>query len=202
MTASSDRSSEDWNRLIKGLRDGETAVCNEFWQRYGSALQVVAARQLSPQVQRRVGADDVVQSACRSFFRRVQDGQFTFDDADSLWRLLCVIATTKAKRAARDQDRQKRRVTREVIPRDGEGNPVPQERFEDRDQATPSQLIALEDELHALLDGLSRQECAIVELKLQRHTNDEIAERLACSERTVRRVIERLKRRWEQKSTN
>ena len=38
----------------------------------------------------------------------------------------------------------------------------------------------------------------IVLLKLQRHTNEEIADQLACSERTVRRLLQRVQTRLTQ----
>ena len=47
------------------------------------------------------------------FFRRVSSGQFELPDADALWRLMCAITLTKARRAARDHSRQKRGIANE-----------------------------------------------------------------------------------------
>lgn|GEM_PF-3768995 len=53
-------------------------------------------------LRRRVGSDDIVQSVFKTFFRRMAHGQFDVPDADALWRLMCSITLTKARRAARD----------------------------------------------------------------------------------------------------
>ena len=63
---------------------------------------------------------------------------------------------------------------------------------------TPLDVAELADQMQALLAGLGEQECQILDLKLQQHTNDKIAEQLGCSERTVRRVLKRMQDSWLQ----
>ena len=187
---------EEWEQLIQGLRSGDQDACAAFWKQYGPLLESVAERQLSDRIKRRVGSDDVVQSACRTFFRRVSEGQFELPDAESLWRLICSITLTKARRVARDQLRQKRGVDREQpidASADGERSPAANL---DGKVATPIDVAEVADQMQALLSGLGNQEAQILDLKLQQCTNDEIAEQLGCSERTVRRVIKRLQERW------
>ncbi len=187
-----------WDELIAGLRSGDEIACTQFWNSYGSLLEAVAQRQLSQKVRRRVGSDDVVQSVCRTFFRRVSAGQFDLPDADALWRLICSITLTKARRAARDHSRQKRGIDREQsIDAVGDGGTTPSANLEGN-AATPFDAAQVADQMEALLSGLAEQECTILDLKLQRFTNDEIAEKIGCSERTVRRVIKHLQQRWLQ----
>lgn len=189
---------DDWNKMILGLREGDNDACMKFWQEYGVILESVAERQLSQKVQRRVGSDDIVQSACRTFLRRVSDGQFDLPDADSLWRLICSITLTKARRAARDHSRQKRGLDREQhIDATTDGSTAPSANLESG-TATPLDVAEVADQMEQLLSGLGEQEGAILDLKLQQFTNDEIAEQLGCSERSVRRVIKRLQERWLQ----
>ena len=66
------------------LAQGNPEAEHEFWNLYGERLQRLASQHLSSGLRRRVGAEDVVQSACRTFLRRAQDGQFEFSDAESL----------------------------------------------------------------------------------------------------------------------
>ncbi len=61
---------------------------------------------------------------------------------------------------------------------------------------SPIDAALIADEMQALLVGLGEQECAMLDLKLQQFTNDEIANQLSCSERTVRRVMKRFQERW------
>lgn len=187
---------EKWDRLIHGLREGDQSACTDFWNDYGMQLQAVAQKQLSDRLQRRVGSDDVVQSACRTFFRRVSDGQFDLPDADSLWRLMCAITLTKARRAARDHSRQKRGLNSEqyldAAPAGETGR-----KFElAGNEHTPFDAVEFSDQMDQLLASLSPQECQVLDLKLQSHTNDEIAELINCSERTVRRLTEKIRARW------
>ena len=187
----------DWNEMIQGLREGDQTVCSQFWNQYGPVLENVAARQLSSRLQRRVGPDDVVQSACRTFFRRVSSGQFDLPDADSLWRLMCALTLTKARRAARDHSRQKRGMQAEEYldygPSDSIGKPMELPGNPD----TPLDAVVFSDQLEVLLGALSPQECQVLDMKLQNHTNEEIAQLMKCSERTVRRLTGQIRNRWD-----
>ena len=90
--------------LLASLRDSEEEVFpdidfgkleREFWERFGAALERLADRHLAGGMRRRLGPEDVVQSACRSFFRRARLGQFQMEDSGALWRILCAITLTK-----------------------------------------------------------------------------------------------------------
>ncbi len=187
--------SQDWDRMISGLREGDQEACSDFWNRFGPMLENVAVKQLSDRLQRRVGADDVVQSACRTFFRRVSSGQFDLPDSDSLWRLMCAITLTKARRAARDHSAQKRGLSAEqYVDAATESAQRPMEL--EGDAATPLDAAMFSDQLGFLLETLSPQECQVLDLKLQNHTNEEIAQEMKCSERTVRRLTNQIRSRW------
>lgn len=182
--------------MIEGLRQGDPQVCTHFWNRYGNLLETVAQKQLSRKLQRRVGPDDIVQSACRTFFRRISDGQFDLPDADALWRLMCAITLTKARRAARDQQRQKRSIAQEQYI-DAATESQGERQFQLASPShSPLQAAEVADEMEALLTSLGEDECQVLDLKLQQFTNEEIAEQLQCSERTVRRLMKRIQERW------
>ena len=186
---------DDWDRVLEGLRAGDPVVLQDFWNRYGGMLHEVAEKHLAGGLRRRVGPEDVVQSACRTFFRRAQGGQFQLPDAESLWRLLCTITITKIREQARFHLRKRRGVDQEqpLAPTSGDESsasigfaaPGP----------TPAQAAEFADQLQQLLSSLDDEEKQIVELKLQDCTNDEVAERLGSSERTVRRVMKRIQER-------
>jgi len=93
-----DPMSREW---IAKLVQGDPQVTAEFWELYGDRLVRVAERHLGARLQRREGPDDVVQSVCRTFWRRAQKGMFELADSDSLWRLLCAITVTKVRQKAR-----------------------------------------------------------------------------------------------------
>lgn len=65
----------DWLERVIGSEPGFEG---ELVDRYTRRLLELARRQLPERVRRRVDPEDVVQSVYRSFFRRLNDGQFNF----------------------------------------------------------------------------------------------------------------------------
>ena len=184
---------QQWREWVQGLIEGDEQVAGEFWERYGARLQGLAARHLTSRLYRREGPEDIVQSVCRTFIRRARGGQFEFGDSESLWRLLCAITVTKVRQKARFHGRQKRGFHREKHLDEGRAG------LADRGAAepTPAEAVEFADQLQQLLADLNEEERQLVELKLAECTNREIAEKLACSERTVRRVLKRVQSRWQ-----
>jgi RNA polymerase sigma-70 factor, ECF subfamily len=176
---------EQLDRLLEGLRAGDSAAEHEFWRLYGKSLERVAESRLSSQLQIRVGPEDVALSACRTFLRRARLGEFRVPDSAALWRLLSVITLTKAREQARFHRRQKRSIDQEIRldrPTADSGEfDIPAPQAED-----------IADQFAELLSAFSGDERAVVEFKLQDLTNDEIALRLDSSERTVRRLLKRV----------
>jgi RNA polymerase sigma factor (sigma-70 family) len=182
---------EDWQRLIDGLRAGNAAIEREFWERYGAALHRVAERRLSPQLQARVGPEDVALSAYRTFLRRSRAGEFQLADCAALWKILCFLTLTKVREQARFHRRRKRSVEQEH--RLGATTDSADVALGVLDPAAePAEAAAVADEMEALLARLDEEERQVVALKLQDLTNDEVALRLNLSERTVRRMLKRI----------
>ena len=104
----------------QSLLESHLAECRdctrEFCERYGGPLYRVAAKHLPDRVRRRVGPEDVAQSACRTFLRRAEGGEFQLADAEGLWQLLCAITLTKVREQTRFHLRQKRGLDREFDP--------------------------------------------------------------------------------------
>ena len=188
---------DEWDLMVAGLRSGNSVVIRQFCHQYGGALERLAERNLASGLRRRVGADDVAQSACRTFLRRAQIGEFELSDSEGLWGLLCAITLTKVREQTRFHLREKRGLHREVhhatgaSAGDSTGGPSV---FFDRPAAEPSPDDAAEftDQFTRLVESLDEEERQLVDLKLQQFTNDEIAERMGCSERTVRRILKRV----------
>ncbi len=174
--------------LIAGLRAGDRRAERDFWERYGAALEGVAARRLSPRLLTRVGPEDIAQSVCRTFLRRARGGEFVLEDAGQLWRLLCAIALAKTREQARFHQRQRRSIDAEqhldAAPYDA--GPLTQ-----RVEADEAALVA--DALENVLEGFEPEARALVVLKMDDRTNADIAVELGCSERTVRRLLERVR---------
>lgn len=180
--------------LIPRVRAKDSEAAEEIFTRYAEQLARLAERQLSSRVARRVDGDDVVQSVFRTFFVRVERGEFQIDSSDQLWKLLVQITLRKACE-------QGRRHTAAM--RDG--------RLETNDSVLMSALVArppdvaeaqiLNEEIDRAISDLPAQQQPhyrrLLELKLAGHGNDEIAEELNVARRTVERMLIRLQGRLE-----
>lgn len=182
-----------WQELIDGLRTGDGEAGRAFWNQYGPALERIAGDYLAGAVRRRVGPEDVVQSVCRTFLRRAREGEFRLEDAEDLWRLLCAITLTKVREQVRYQQRKKRSTAQEQdIAADDDARGVAEPAAPG---PTPAEAAEFADLFEQLLASLDEEERQIVDLKLQEHTHLEIARQLKSSERTVRRILHRVKER-------
>lgn len=182
---------------IRELVTGNEVIVGEFWQQYGGNLQRLAASRMTPALQRRVGPEDIVQSVCRTFFRRSAEGQFELHGTASLWRLLCAITLTKVRHHARFHYQEKRRIDRERDLSAGRGDD--RAAFEPASAGpTPAEVAEFADEMQRMFDALDEEERQFVQLRIEGLTQVEIADQLGCSERTVRRLLGRVKDRWEE----
>lgn len=180
-----------WSQFVQGFLAGDPLTERQFWDQYGPLLQRIAEKHMADRLRRRVDPEDVVQSACRTFFRRAQGGLLTLTDSESLWRLLCAITLTKIRQQARFHQRKKRGMDQEV-----HAAPGSEDSASDFDLAFrgpgPEEEAAFADHFENLMASLDEEERKIVELKLQNCTHDEIAEQLGTSERTVRRLVKKV----------
>ncbi|MCP3914734.1 MAG: sigma-70 family RNA polymerase sigma factor [bacterium] len=183
----------DWTRLIDGLRGGDDAVMSEFYDDFGPALERLADRHIADGLRRRFGAESVVQSACRTFLRRARAQEFTLSDARELWSLLCAITLNKVHDQARFHLRRRRRADREVEVDAGGSSTVESP----SDDPGPDEAAVFAEELERFLVGLAEEDRRIIDLKLQERSNAEIADELGCCERTIRRLLGKLRERLE-----
>jgi len=181
--------------MLTALRDGDSLAVARFIREYGPLLERIAEKHMAAGLKRRVGADDVAQSVCRTFVRRAGIGEFQIPDAESLWSLLVAITVTKVREQARFHRRQKRDSGREqhldsVTPSGEAKVPTPVSA-----EPTPADVAEWSDQFEKLLGELDAEERKIVEYRLAGHTHEEIATKMDCSERTVRRLFKRLQER-------
>jgi DNA-directed RNA polymerase specialized sigma24 family protein len=145
--------------------------------------------------------EDVALSAFDSFCRGVARGRYPqLDNREDLWRLLLVITIRKGQRQTGRQAAQKRGGGRLL----GESDLVAADAAEvdglDRiagDQPSPDLVAMVADEYRRLRGGLRNESLRqVLDLRLEGYTRAEIAERLGCAERTVKRKLEIIREAW------
>jgi RNA polymerase sigma-70 factor (ECF subfamily) len=180
---------ESFDDLMARLRCGEGAAAAEVHRRFVRRLLSLARGQFEPWVRARADHEDVVQSAFKSVFARLERGEFTLDDWDDLWSLLTVITVRKCHRRGAALRARRRDAAREVTAPPGGNDTGSEGAWEIPDRApTPAEAAILAETLEGWLQGLSSRERTIVQLGLEGYTTQAIAERLGRTERTVRRA--------------
>jgi RNA polymerase sigma factor (sigma-70 family) len=175
--------------LLVRYQAGDPRAASELFHRYEHRLHRLARSCLASRLARRVSPEDVVQSACRSFFRRARDGAFTLAQRGDLWRLLARITRHKVCRSARRHGADCRAVSREQPANPEYPDP----------SLDPAEVAALADELAAALIALPPTQQSAAELWLQGVPPHQIAARLGCSHRTVRRALDELRSELERR---
>ncbi len=173
--------------LLARYRLHDPAAAEELFRRYAERLTRLAGSRLSRKLSARVDAEDIIQSAYRSFFLLAQDGEVVLRQSGDLWRLLVRITLRKVCRNARRHGADCRAVDRE--------QPWPTDPDADHEtiafsrEPTPADAVALIDEMRSLLAPLASLQRRIVEMRLQGHEVEEIAVAVERSPRTVRRTL-------------
>jgi len=185
---------------IGPLKAGDADAAAALWRRYFEALVRLARARLGGAPRAVADEEDAALAAFDSFCRGAAAGRYPrLDDRDDLWRLLVVLTERKAF----DQARRQRRLKR------GGGKIVgtPQPAFGDdpggalegvaASEPTPEFAALVADECRRLLGRLrddSLRQVAL--LRMEGYSNEEVAQHLGCSLRSVARKVELVRRTW------
>jgi RNA polymerase sigma-70 factor (ECF subfamily) len=175
--------------------DADQAATDVF-HRYEGRLVALARSRLSARLAQRIDPEDVVQSAYRSFFTEIHDGTYDVRPGADLWQLLATITLHKLQRQVQRHSAQKRAVQREEH-FGSEDTLLRMQAHLSAPGPSPMEAASLVDEMEQLLLRFDDSERSILELRLQGYTLDEVARQVGCTERTVRRILDRIKSHLE-----
>jgi RNA polymerase sigma-70 factor (ECF subfamily) len=182
--------------LVARWRKGDQQAAQQLFERYVSQLVALARSRLSTQLAQRIDPEDVVQSAYRSFFVHSREGRYEFQHGGDLWRLL--VATTLHK--LHDQIKHHKAQKRAVEAEQGYGSEdslfgISPETLSR--EPSPVEALAVADELQGVMRDLDPLQRRVLELRLEGHNVDEIAAATERCPMTIRRVLERIKKRLD-----
>jgi DNA-directed RNA polymerase specialized sigma24 family protein len=190
-------------RWIGDLKSGGAAAAQHLWERYFHRLVHLARARLraAPRAGAIADEEDAALSAFDSFCRGAAEGQFPeLADRDGLWRLLVVITLRKVIGQVRRQGAERRGGGRLAEEPARIGGDAAEGGWLDRisgDEPTPEVAAMVIDEYRRLRDSLSTEVLRqVLDLRLQGYTREEIARRLGCAERTVKRKLEVIREAW------
>ena len=183
--------------LMARIRAGDQQAAARVFRQFGQRLIALARSWLDTAIRKKLDPEDVVQSAFKSFFVRHAGGEYDIAGWDSLWSLLVVITLRKCGHRVEYFRAARRDVRREVVQPGPADDSKPSWELLAQDPS-PLQAALLSETVQHLMRFLEQpHERQILELKLQGYTEPEISTQVSRSERTVRRVLQRVRQRLE-----
>ncbi len=187
MAADGKKSVTQW---IGDLRNGNREEASRLlWERYFTRLARLAQVHLRAGARGPADGEDVALSVFDSVFQGIEAGRFPeLGNRDDLWRLLVTITARKAHNQRRNEYRKKRGGGRVV----GEGAMAVEGPAGDDflaqvvgNEPTPEFAAMVADEYRRLFATLADESLKVVALlRLEGHSNEEIARSLDCGLRT------------------
>jgi RNA polymerase sigma-70 factor (ECF subfamily) len=183
--------------MMARLDAGDAAAVQQVFHRYAGRLIGLARDHLGKVVRPKVDAEDVVQSAFKSFFLRHADGEFELENWESLWGLLVVITLRKCGREVRRFRGPCRDARKELPARASEDSADTGWEIIAR-EPTPLEAVTLAETVENLMRGLSEREREVLELRLQGNTVPQISNRIGRTEFTVEGILKKIRKRLRQ----
>ncbi|MEZ6197319.1 MAG: ECF-type sigma factor [Planctomycetota bacterium] len=180
---------------IVDLKLGDPRAAQALWDRFFERLRRQLERRVAPG-QRMVDGEDLAISAINALCLGAREGRFArLDSREDLWQLLVVIGSRKAASAHRAAQ-VRRQLGESAV------GASPSLAF-GIDRVVAGEIdAAYLDDLGAtcgeLLEGLEPRFRELALLKLEGYSNEEIAERVGRSVRTVERHLMIIRESWRQ----
>ncbi len=169
-------------QLLELYQDGHSEAATAIFDRYVARLIALVRRRIGSKLKRRIDAEDVVQSAYRSFFVHAKGSAYQLAEVGDLWRLLASITLNKLHKQIEKQTAAKRSIRLEEPADISTTNVVAPE-------PSAAEVVAIAEELHLAINRLSDKERMVVVYHLQGQSVAEISDSFDKSERTVRRLL-------------
>lgn len=183
-------------QLLADVRAGDPQAATKLFHLFANRLVGLARGRLDLDVRRKVDPEDVVQSVFCSFFRRAEAGEIDVANWESLWSLLAVITVHKCGHQIRFYRTAKRDTGLERSAVHYTESSAMHWEAVARDPS-PSHAAILTETVEELMRSLEERERQMLALSLQSYSVGEISEQVGRSERTVRRVLERIRMELE-----
>lgn len=175
--------------LLSAWQAGDERAAAILFERYVIRLTALVRSRLAKSLARRFDAEDIVMSAWRSFFVRVRAGSLTADNEISLWHLLATMTLRKLSRQVRVHTADQRSIERETTDDSTSAlNPAIAE------EPAVEHVVMMTDEILRVMESLGDHDAQIAGLLLQGRSIGQVVTALNCSDRTVRRTLEHIRR--------
>lgn len=190
-----------WIELVKS---GDSAAANRIWQLYFDRLVRAVRARLNGQNRAVSDEEDIVLSVFESFYNAADQGRFPdLADRGDLWRLLLRMSARKVIDKRRHDRRQRRggdvavhSLNQSSANRSDHDSPI----FEViGNEPSPDMVLMLQESVDQLFSHLGVGQLRdLAGAKLEGYSNAELAQRFACSERTIERRLHLIREKCQQ----
>lgn len=186
---------------IEQLAAADHDAARRLWAHFCHRLMVFARSRMSPSTRRIYDEEDAAISAFRSLCRGIEAQRFPeIADRGNLWALLVVITSRKIANRFRYEHQQRRNASQtltEAMLQPSDDSHVSLLQSLPTHEPTPAFAAEVADMSEYLMTQLHESDLQkLVLLKLEGHTNEEVAELMNITRRTVQRKLERIRRIW------
>ena len=186
---------------IGDLKEGQDAASQKIWERYFERLVRVASRQLGSAPRRIADEEDVALSVFDTLCKGAAAGRFDqLQDRDDLWKLLTAIAGMKSVDQIRRQTAKKRGgedVRGESIVAGAGANQIGGFDQFVHEEPTPEFLAVMQEQQQAMFRALpDESQRNVARLRFEGYSNEEIAQQLGTSLRSVERKLKVIREIW------
>lgn len=183
-------------RLIEQLHAGDPDALSRLYAEYGGVVRAAVRRRLPDSLRQEYDSLDFTQDVWASICR-MGPGQHRFATADELGGFLARVAYNKVIDVCRRKGTNRADVTREQpFGRTETGADVPLPGRE----ATPSQWAIADERWAAIAAALPPAHAAVIARLREGYTQEEVAAMAGVSDRTVRRIVDRVRELCEDRS--
>ncbi len=185
-------------RCLQEVKRGDSVAQHQLWERYLCRLLGLARHRLRGVNDPLTEADDLASVVFHEFLLGVEKSRFQkIDDRHDLWQVLVMLTNRRAidrRRLARAHKRSAPLQSLELFGQEQQAATIAA--IASRDP-TPEEAALLSDEIKHRLASLGDQRLeGIAMAKLQGVTNQQIADQLGCSTRSVERKLAIIRRKW------
>jgi RNA polymerase sigma factor (sigma-70 family) len=171
--------------LLRRVRAGDSAAAEEFVRDYAPAIRrAVRVRMADERLRRAFDSVDICQSVLASFFARAALGQYELETQEQLLRLLITMARNKLVKEVRKQRAEKRDLRRV------ETAGLNAAEVADS-SADPARLVGNREMHQEVMRRLPNRERALLQLRQQGYTWNEIAEQWGGKPNALRMSLQR-----------
>ena len=181
-----DEQTREFRQWLAEAQSGDNDACRRLLEVYGPHVVRAVRRNLDRSIRSKFDSADFAQAVWASFFTRPTQAD-QFDSPESLVGYLAAMAKNKVV----DEHRRRLGALKYDVSREEPLRPDENQGLRSP-QPTPSQVAVAGELWERLITGQPPHHQAILRLRREGLTNDEIAERLGLSEKTVRRLMKRL----------